>query len=1427
MKKKLAFLLAMIMSMVSCQIVFAEKEYFKGSASVSGFSLSNGSEAFWYEITDKESYDGSKSFHFQKGSGSVPNSYGILIVYVPVKANTSYKYSMAVKAKSAYDMCSMIGWNYKQDLLPLGSTCDWIYLTFDYENKGGDGSAEFQIVINGAAKDFWLDAVSFCEVLPDGSLGENAIPGGSFEGEGVIKKSSSYSAERAKNKLDSEKTATEAEALEAVSCGYAMPVFEKTSEIKLDGDLSEWSGYSGFFLPSCAEQTVKISEWTDNSDLSGDFKLCYDDDYLYIGGIVTDDKYFDSAEYMWQMDSIQINFGKIGTQDYYGYGLKYSKDGGELACNSGDAEDAKKIKYFTAKPDAKHIVYEAAVPRSILYGGDNEGLTFDLLINDNDGNGRCAYQQWRPGIGEGAGSGKYGEVVFVPTEDEYFGWISSDVSKTIEQNVPVSLPVYLINRSGETKSMKITDSKNTGEIEMPPHSAALYNAEGIAASLGENDLSVTVSDGKTEKKISIRHSAELNVQYYKDEFAKIGSQYIDKIKELMKKCDEQSISYDYEKADLWVLERFQKYGMDDAENGKKPRADYVLSCLKEIGEKTVKALNAYLDGTKSPIKKSSYVTSKPIIDKTTFYAMDDSGNTRPVYFMGYGHFTQAQADIPEFETLGANAIQLEIGPSSVISGESGDGTYSINSAALGWLKSVIASCEKNNVGLNLLLSPHYLPQWFKDKYPEESSMGYYDPSDKMRSMLEAYLRAVIPIIKDSPALTSLCLTNETNVRANKEDTLPYYHDFLNDLFEGDVRKMNEAYGTKYTDFDDVEYPDVETLCYAPEENPDKMPQYVDWLEFNSRYLTDFHKWMADIIHEMAPDIPCGVKIMQEYDNNERAWRRQFVNFGTDPENLGAAMEINGNDANNYYTNHMWGILNKMSYYDLQTSGNEKPVADYEDHVVLDRDRSYGLPYQQNHVAADMWQGAIHSRGISTIWVWERTYNDSSDFSDSILHRPDMLRETNYAMIDVNRLANEIHALETTEKNIGILYSKTARAYSLRSSNSLVAAYEAASYLGERIDFVTEKQAAGGKLSNSDIDILIIPYETHILDGALEGIRDFIASGKKVIIIGEDNIAFNQYNKPFDKELRDYIFSNSRVIPAAANPDTKDTFSSPTLKELWSEIRAVKNEVKDDIPVTITDANTGNVIWGVNYTTAFYNGNLLINICDYDYEGGKVIDVRYNGEKIGTATELRSGAETDCSRISIDPYYPILLSVPQEELPKEKTGSGFFDMKNHWAEYCVKDLADEKVIYGVSGLEFKPDRTITAAEFEALLARVCGKNDDAYKSYLDKQEPITREEMAYLMSRIYEESHEKAEKGDMSAYKDYENAAYKEELAKCVKLGLLKGYDDGTLNPSGTATRAEAAAVILRFRLVMQGINIAPDKADIEMNQQTELKFFDR
>lgn len=83
----------------------------------------------------------------------------------------------------------------------------------------------------------------------------------------------------------------------------------------------------------------------------------------------------------------------------------------------------------------------------------------------------------------------------------------------------------------------------------------------------------------------------------------------------------------------------------------------------------------------------------------------------PVLFAGYGHFTDVIRDLPEFSSIGANLIQIEIGPSSIFPKEGKNGEFSEPdfSDLENRILPALRSAAEHNVKVCLLLSPHYHP----------------------------------------------------------------------------------------------------------------------------------------------------------------------------------------------------------------------------------------------------------------------------------------------------------------------------------------------------------------------------------------------------------------------------------------------------------------------------------------------------------------------------------------------------------------------------------------------------------------------------------------------------------------------------------------------------------------------------------------------
>jgi glycosidase/uncharacterized protein YjdB len=168
--------------------------------------------------------------------------------------------------------------------------------------------------------------------------------------------------------------------------------------------------------------------------------------------------------------------------------------------------------------------------------------------------------------------------------------------------------------------------------------------------------------------------------------------------------------------------------------------------------------------------------------------------------------------------------------------------------------------------------------------------------------------------------------------------------------------------------------------------------------------------------------------------------------------------------------------------------------------------------------------------------------------------------------------------------------------------------------------------------------------------------------------------------------------------------------------------------------------------------------------------------------------------------------------------------------NHWAAAAVQELTAKHVISGTSADGFEPERSITRAEFAALLVRtlhlqaskpaaftdvadsdwyaasvaaaneagiVHGRSADAFAP----NETITREEMAAMLMRAYSVKNDQPADGlaDLTFQDAGQISAWAQQsIQAAVKLGFLAGHGDNRFVPQGQTTRAESAQVISKL-----------------------------
>ncbi|MCL2843132.1 MAG: phosphodiester glycosidase family protein [Oscillospiraceae bacterium] len=184
-------------------------------------------------------------------------------------------------------------------------------------------------------------------------------------------------------------------------------------------------------------------------------------------------------------------------------------------------------------------------------------------------------------------------------------------------------------------------------------------------------------------------------------------------------------------------------------------------------------------------------------------------------------------------------------------------------------------------------------------------------------------------------------------------------------------------------------------------------------------------------------------------------------------------------------------------------------------------------------------------------------------------------------------------------------------------------------------------------------------------------------------------------------------------------------------------------------------------------------------------------------------------------------------------------AAFPDVVGHWSEQYVIDMRNAGVITGVptgQGTMFQPTRTITRAEFSAMLTRLLGLDADAYHlagdefadhaaipnwarryaatmhhyGYIqgrasddgvrfDAISNITRAEVFTVLGRLMDTD---APDYVLHRFHDHADIPHwaRAMTARLVAAGMIEGIGDNRIAPNRTISRAESAAMLARLDL---------------------------
>ena len=185
-------------------------------------------------------------------------------------------------------------------------------------------------------------------------------------------------------------------------------------------------------------------------------------------------------------------------------------------------------------------------------------------------------------------------------------------------------------------------------------------------------------------------------------------------------------------------------------------------------------------------------------------------------------------------------------------------------------------------------------------------------------------------------------------------------------------------------------------------------------------------------------------------------------------------------------------------------------------------------------------------------------------------------------------------------------------------------------------------------------------------------------------------------------------------------------------------------------------------------------------------------------------------------------HPDTPYVPEPEEPEEPEVPAFpfYDVPTSaWYYTAVKYVYENKLMDGVDTYVFAPNDTLTRAMVWTIIARMSGVDTTGGNTWYAKAQEwvitngisdgenptaaITRQELVTMLYRYAQIKGYDVSVGESTNILSYVDAASISEYAMSAfqwacGSGLTEGDENGALTPLATATRAQAAAMIMRF-----------------------------
>ncbi|MCX5759052.1 MAG: hypothetical protein NTU83_11200, partial [Candidatus Hydrogenedentes bacterium] len=421
------------------------------------------------------------------------------------------------------------------------------------------------------------------------------------------------------------------------------------------------------------------------------------------------------------------------------------------------------------------------------------------------------------------------------------------------------------------------------------------------------------------------------------------------------------------------------------------------------------------------------------------------------------------------------------------------------------LTPLFDEAAKSRVALFASLSPDMWTAEMRESHKvaiDETTGRVNLAEPEARAIMERHIGAVAGDLAARGNVVAMCLAEAPFLKFAGDVVKQGFLQTVKSQY-ADRAAVNRSWKGLFANLDDME---IGWNRVSPRYQDSSAYRY-DWQSYHLALISQWAESAKALARSAAPQIPVTLATSGE------AFECEDVALAVDREALATAMDMSACIAGNTPGDLYYAIgypQQDVVYTLLRSFGPEKPLVNAALRLFDGDAWETPCSFARGHTAA--WEAAMAGLDAAALVV------------PAELMRPEGLEGYAAAAIDLNRLAPIVTAFQNAPADVRILYSMSSKIYNNGAPHLSSArfAFEGCSFVGYKVDYVTERQIVDGILKS--VKVLVVPDTQAVSDAAFPALKEYM-QGDECVIRTSTSIMFDEHGH----SRRDLIVPGRRTI----------------------------------------------------------------------------------------------------------------------------------------------------------------------------------------------------------------------------------------------------------------------------------------------------------